>query len=407
MIRRVAGVVGVLGLVGVPAVVVHRSGALDDTPPVLSLEVPQGVVRGHITIALAAVDAQPGVATMHLVVDDGPPTPASNGPLTLDTTTLSDGPHTVVLRASDHAWTPNSHSVRATFTVDNTPPAFQWTLVPAQPAQGEVAAVYLWSDEPLSHPAFKGIDQARLFRSLDSRHWRVLVGVGVTTPPGPTTVDVHVADLNGNALRCTIPVDIQATTFPRGGTIRLSKKQVKARKDTEALAQMKADRTAAYTHIEARSRWSGATLRPVAGRRTSGFGRYRTYSDGRKKHHLGTDLANLTGTPVKAALAGEVRAAGWQHLFGNAVILHHGQGLTTSYNHLSEINVSMGDVIDQGTVVGALGSTGQSTGPHLHWGMQVGEVEVDPERWPDHGFQLPAVSEHFMWHTTPDCVRVE
>ena len=214
----------------------------------------------------------------------------------------------------------------------------------------------------------------------------MLVGIGVATPTEPTKLTVTATDTLGNSTTCEVPVVVTATDFARGGYIRLSSTQVKARKDTEALQAMRAARTAAYAFVDPLQHWNGDTIRPIEGRRTSPFGRYRTYSDGRKKHHLGTDLANITGTPVKSALSGVVRAAGWQHLFGNAVIVHHGQGLTSSYNHLSAINVEEGQRGEAGQLVGKLGSTGQSTGPHLHWGMQVGDVEVDPERWPAHGF---------------------
>ena len=75
--------------------------------------------------------------------------------------------------------------------------------------------------------------------------------------------------------------------------------------------------------------------------------------------------------------------AGWQAIFGNVVIVHHGQGLTTSYNHLDEVRVAVGEPVEGGDIIGLLGSTGQSTGPHLHWGVTVAETAVDPAEWLD------------------------
>ncbi len=72
-----------------------------------------------------------------------------------------------------------------------------------------------------------------------------------------------------------------------------------------------------------------------------------------------------------------MRFSGEQAIFGKVVILHHGQGLASSYNHLSRIDVKLGDRVSPGQVIGAVGSTGQSTGPHLHWGVTVGRVAVD------------------------------
>jgi len=141
---------------------------------------------------------------------------------------------------------------------------------------------------------------------------------------------------------------------------------------------MRAEREAAYAWAQPEQLWSGEMLRPVTdGRISSSFGRYRTYSDGKKSHHTGTDIAARTGTPVLAAGAGEVRFAGEQAIFGNVVIVNHGQGLSTSYNHLSAIHVATGQRVTAGAHIGDVGTTGQSTGPHLHWGVVLGGTAVD------------------------------
>ena len=376
----------------VAAAGIHHSGKLDHTAPQIQVDLPSGPIRGDVTVQITVEDMTPGVSTAVLSIDEAPPIP-----LSLDADGRADwvwpggpqrtpGVHTLVVRAQDSAWQPNEGQVSVTRETDDQPPVLHYTLVPEQPAQGTVAALFLWADEDLAQAQLVGLDQSRPIRATPDGPHRVLVGIGVATPTEPTKLTVTATDTLGNSTTCEVPVVVTATDFARGGYIRLSSTQVKARKDTEALQAMRAARTAAYAFVDPLQHWNGDTIRPIEGRRTSPFGRYRTYSDGRKKHHLGTDLANITGTPVKSALSGVVRAAGWQHLFGNAVIVHHGQGLTSSYNHLSAINVEEGQRGEAGQLVGKLGSTGQSTGPHLHWGMQVGDVEVDPERWPAHGF---------------------
>ncbi|MEC8422466.1 MAG: M23 family metallopeptidase, partial [Myxococcota bacterium] len=151
-----------------------------------------------------------------------------------------------------------------------------------------------------------------------------------------------------------------------------------ARRNESAKKKMRAQREAAYTWDQPEQLWAGPMQRPIdGGRISSGFGRYRTYSDGKKSHHTGTDIAARTGTPVVAAGAGEVRFVGEQSIFGNVVIVHHGQGLSTSYNHLSEIHVDAGQRVARGEQIGAVGSTGQATGPHLHWGVVLDGTAVD------------------------------
>ena len=113
--------------------------------------------------------------------------------------------------------------------------------------------------------------------------------------------------------------------------------------------------------------------RPVSGRYSSGFGG-RDIGDGAETH-LGQDIANVTGTPISAAASGYVSFAGVMGGYGNVVILTHsinGQSYATVYAHMSAINVSAGQAVSQGQTVGLVGSTGRSTGPHLHFEVHIG-----------------------------------
>ncbi|MGB6406298.1 MAG: M23 family metallopeptidase, partial [Planococcus donghaensis] len=112
---------------------------------------------------------------------------------------------------------------------------------------------------------------------------------------------------------------------------------------------------------------------PASGRHSSGFGG-RDIGDGAESH-LGQDIANVTGTPISAAATGYVSYAGNMGGYGNVVILTHsinGQTYATVYAHMSAINVSSGQAVSQGQNVGLVGSTGRSTGPHLHFEIHVG-----------------------------------
>jgi murein DD-endopeptidase MepM/ murein hydrolase activator NlpD len=110
---------------------------------------------------------------------------------------------------------------------------------------------------------------------------------------------------------------------------------------------------------------------PVGDRRvTSGFGATESI---RSHPHTGTDYSAGSGTPIKAAASGKVIKAGWSNGGGgNVVTIDHGNGYFTSYAHQSAINVKVGDFVRQGDVIGKVGSTGFSTGPHLHWELLKG-----------------------------------
>jgi murein DD-endopeptidase MepM/ murein hydrolase activator NlpD len=107
--------------------------------------------------------------------------------------------------------------------------------------------------------------------------------------------------------------------------------------------------------------------------------------------HPGLDLALPEGRPVYAATGGKVVGAGWGGAYGNLVKLQHADGVATWYGHLSRVDVSVGDVVAPGAVLGRIGSTGLSTGPHLHFEVRLNGVLRDPAPWlPDHGVPFPA-----------------
>ncbi|MBD1911256.1 M23 family metallopeptidase [Leptolyngbya sp. FACHB-8] len=112
---------------------------------------------------------------------------------------------------------------------------------------------------------------------------------------------------------------------------------------------------------------------------TSGFG-YRVHPLKQYRScHYGIDLAGPTGTPILAAKGGLVEEAGWNNGgFGNLVILKHDDGSQTLYAHNSELKVSAGQRVSQGDVIALMGSTGNSTGPHIHFEMDLGQGKVDP-----------------------------
>lgn len=125
---------------------------------------------------------------------------------------------------------------------------------------------------------------------------------------------------------------------------------------------------------------SASPVMPVKNaRRTSRFG-YRTNPiSGNYGFHTGLDLAAAQGTPVAAAFYGEIEETGENEVWGKYVLMRHSASFETYYCHLSEIYVKQGSVIRQGETLGLVGSTGWSTGPHLHFEVRIDGVRVDPE----------------------------
>jgi murein DD-endopeptidase MepM/ murein hydrolase activator NlpD len=123
---------------------------------------------------------------------------------------------------------------------------------------------------------------------------------------------------------------------------------------------------------------------------TSGFGIRSDPFLGRPAMHTGLDFRAAMGDPVRATANGKVASAGWAGGYGRMVEIDHGNGLSTRYGHLSEIGVKVGEPIKIGQVIGAVGSTGRSTGPHLHYETRIDGEAVDPQKFLRAGVRLSA-----------------
>ena len=135
---------------------------------------------------------------------------------------------------------------------------------------------------------------------------------------------------------------------------------------------------AARTRDDARTAFAQAFAWPVRGRISGRFGSGRVYNGRPGGGHSGMDIAAPEGTPVRAPAAGVVTLAGDLYITGGTLLLDHGHGVSSNFLHLSRMDVKAGDTVEQGQVIGAVGSTGRATGPHLHWGMNWFDVRVDP-----------------------------
>jgi len=117
---------------------------------------------------------------------------------------------------------------------------------------------------------------------------------------------------------------------------------------------------------------------PVIGRLTSPFGYRRDPFTGRKSFHTGIDIASPTGTPIKLTLDGTVSYTGYSAVYGNYVIVTHSGGYQSMYGHMHTIKVRRGQVLNQGGIIGTVGNTGRSTGPHVHFSIYKNGKLINP-----------------------------
>ncbi len=128
-----------------------------------------------------------------------------------------------------------------------------------------------------------------------------------------------------------------------------------------------------------RDRGYTPTVWPVVGKLESGFGgRGNPFGGGSYEFHSGQDIDAAWGDPVVAGASGTVTFVGWQNGYGQLIVIGHGGGLTTRYGHLSHIDVAQGQTVARSQFIGRVGSTGRSTGPHLHYEVRFNDEPVNP-----------------------------
>lgn len=154
------------------------------------------------------------------------------------------------------------------------------------------------------------------------------------------------------------------------------KPEIRERIRSEAAAVKKA-----RTRFDDRLDFINGFIWPVEGRISGVYGSQRVLNGTPKTPHYGVDIAVPTGTPIKAPAAGVVTYVNDDMYYsGGTLVLDHGHGLSSAFLHLSKVGVAVGDVIKQGQIIGLVGSTGRSTGPHLDWRMNWGtSVRIDPQ----------------------------
>ena len=128
-----------------------------------------------------------------------------------------------------------------------------------------------------------------------------------------------------------------------------------------------------------RQRGYTPTVWPVEGTLEAGFGgRRNPFGGGGYEFHSGQDIEAAWGAPVIAGASGRVTFVGWQNGYGQLVVVDHGGGLTTRYGHLSHIDVEVNQTVSRAQLLGKVGSTGRSTGPHLHYEVRINDQAVNP-----------------------------
>ena len=257
--------------------------------------------------------------------------------------------------------------------------AFKVTVKPAAVRQGDVAMIVVTGAS--NAPEMDGSVAGRpLFFFPYADGYAALVGVDLEQKPGKAPWRIGFVDGGGASHQASGRIAITARRFPVQ-RLSLPKGMVDLSPANESRAEMEAARLRALSDtISSERLWRGRFTRPVASDvKAEGFGFRRVINGKPRAPHSGVDFAAPTGTPVVASNRGRVALVA-EHFFGGRLVaLDHGEALYTLYMHLERIDVVEGTLVERGAIIGAVGSTGRATGPHLHWAAQLRRARIDPQ----------------------------
>lgn len=229
--------------------------------------------------------------------------------------------------------------------------------------------------------------ETRLFETgINSGTWiyRGLIGIPLNCSPGENTIRVTTRFFNNKKYLNLRTVNIKKKAFAETHIASLSRNREvmkTLREESRVTRQIR-------SKLSGEKLWEGKFIIPVRGRFSSPYGQIRTY--GKRKiggRHRGIDIAAPEGRSIKAANNGVISMAAKFKGIGNTILIDHGHGVYSIYMHMSRFKVKRTDPVRKGDIIGTVGSTGQSTGPHLHWGIYVNSIAVNPLSWTEREIQ--------------------
>ncbi|MCL1983591.1 MAG: M23 family metallopeptidase [Clostridiales bacterium] len=260
------------------------------------------------------------------------------------------------------------------FTVP--PPDPEFFTGRASLSQGEIFVMKLENVPDGVKPAAKTDLGLSVFVDEGDGEWFAAVPVGNTRKPGKYSVEASAGDFDWKA-----EVSVTAYDFDTQNLIvDTSNPVITEASSAKAYAQYREKIPPLYNTFDDEMYWEGAFVWPVNGRISTEFGsiRYTNSNWSNPRYHWGVDIAAEAGTPVAAPNSGRVVFAEYLLNTGNTVAIEHGGGFKSYYFHMSAIFVAAGDMVQKGDVIGEVGSTGYSTGPHLHFETRIGDQAVNP-----------------------------
>jgi len=254
---------------------------------------------------------------------------------------------------------------------------------PQVASQGKTFAVYVDSEKPFNDASALFLGQKIKLYFVDGR-FRGLIGIPPEQKAGRYKVKIFLTREGGTSQEIEKTMEVRPTRFA-STWFRL--KPAKKKLYVPDLIQKEwAEIEKKLLVEESEQRWQEEFMLPVKGPISMTFGTVEHINGKRTGQHRGLDIAVPGGTPVKAAESGKIVFAEKLKAFGGTIVIDHGQGVHSLYFHLSKFLTKPGQEVAKGERIALSGNSGISSGPHLHWGMSIHDVRVDPLQWTKYVF---------------------
>lgn len=248
-----------------------------------------------------------------------------------------------------------------------------------KPARGDAFLISLENENPSGKVWAELGDRKFPLRPGGDGMWKGFLAIDREEKPGKKTLRLFCGSAEKPSLLGSREITVSDRKFPEQ---RLKVEESKVTLSGEDLERALREKEIISSALGLRSEdidWPSLWKTPLEGVHSSPFGLDRYYNGKRGSYHGGIDIAGAAGSEVKASSGGRVALTGDFFYTGNTVFIDHGCGVISGYFHMQEIKVKEGATVTAGDIVGLVGSTGRSTGPHLHFSTYVCGVKVDPD----------------------------
>ncbi len=263
-------------------------------------------------------------------------------------------------------------SVFLVFFIYASADAFQIDVLPDEISPGEAFVIKVTGAKTSRLPTASLAKKKFYFGTCGEGCFNAIGAVGIKVKPGTYTIKLKIGKEKKN-----LNLVVKHTSFP---VLRLTLPKDKVFLSPDDLARAKREDKILKSifQIVSERLWEGNFILPIENDISTIFGTKRIINQKMISIHRGVDIRGQEGEEVKASNSGRVVLAEELFFGGNTIILDHGQGIYTAYMHLSEFKVKSEDIILKGGIIGFVGSSGRSTGPHLHFGVKVQNINTNP-----------------------------